>query len=319
MKTNQSSKTAEPFFMNGHNGSQKNIAIAGLGLMGTSLALALKASGHRLWGIEPQTSHLEKALELGAIEGSISLEEAAENAWAIVLCAPVDVNALLLQQLLAMPELRAAITDVGSTKEVLCLRVSGMERRGHFVAAHPMCGLAQKGPEHARRELFTNSNCFLCDTVHSDSWAVERISELFQEAGCHIHRISASQHDHLAALVSHLPQLLTYAIAALPQFGNSDYQNWPQMASSGLDSTTRLASSPASIWRPVFEENLHNLIPLIDAFSNQLIGLRQSMLHGHWPALMEAAHDAASMRQTLETNKESLQPIPAPILQVQQQ
>jgi len=214
----------------------KKITIFGTGLIGGSLALALKRAfpGVRISGVD-NPDVLARAQKLGIID--VTGLEAADL---VVLAAPVGKILGLLDQISKDSPL---VTDVGSTKASICNKA---ERLGlHFVGGHPMAGLEQSGPEAASADLLRDAPFFLCP-LRSAPAAVERMKEIVTAIHAVPHVISAEEHDRLVAQISHLPQIVSSILA-------EHTASHKDLAGPGLRSMTRLAGSPFHVWRDIFE------------------------------------------------------------------
>jgi len=132
-----------------------NVTIIGLGLIGGSMAIDLRKTGFatKIIGIDNNSKHLEKALKLGLIDIGSPLEEGVKNADVVIVAIPVDKIAGLMPSILDMIDPSTSVTDVGSTKNLICQSVKEHPRRGNFVPAHPMSGTENSGPEAAEEGL----------------------------------------------------------------------------------------------------------------------------------------------------------------------
>jgi prephenate dehydrogenase len=215
----------------------QRVTIIGTGLIGGSLALALKRAfpGLHVAGVD-KPEVLERARRLNIIDG---IEPSPSDL--VVLAAPVGGILKLLDQFATETTL---VTDVGSTKAAVC---SKAERLGvPFVGGHPMAGLEQSGPDAANADLFQNAPYFLCRTKSTPHGAIERMTELAEAVGAIPQIISPENHDSLVAQISHLPQIISTALADQTSAHST-------LAGPGLRSMTRLAASPFHVWRDIFK------------------------------------------------------------------
>jgi prephenate dehydrogenase len=179
---------------------------------------------------------LERARRLNIIDG---IEPRPSDL--IVLAAPVGSILKLLDQFATETTL---VTDVGSTKAAIC---SKAERIGvPFVGGHPMAGLEHSGPDAASADLFKNAPYLLCNTKSTPEGGIERMCELAEAVGAIPQVISPENHDRLVAQISHLPQIISTALADQTDAHSA-------LAGPGLRSMTRLASSPFHVWRDIFK------------------------------------------------------------------
>ncbi len=255
-----------------------NITIIGTGLIGCSMGMALKKSGHHIRGIDNNPMHLEKALAMGGIdEAEASPGEALESADVVILCIPVDGIIKLLPDVLNNVGPHTTVMDMGSTKEDICRLADTLNRRANFVAAHPMAGVEHSGPMAAHVDLFRHARVIICDPQKSSSQALSKAMTLLQELNMRALFMESLQHDRQLALVSHLPQFIAYALASLPQFDEPSFEDWVELGGGGLQSSIRLGKSSADMWMPVFQQNKKNLLPFIDAYMEKLTELKNAV------------------------------------------
>ena len=250
------------------------IAIVGVGLIGGSFALALRKAGldARFIGVSsPRT--VERALGLGAIDEALPLEEATSRADVIYLAQPI---ARILQTLDMLDARSALVTDAGSTK---CAIMARGRRHVRFVGGHPMAGKESRGVESADADLFQGRPYVLTEP---EPWLMKWIARI----GARPVIMSPEDHDRLVAFTSHLPQLISTALA-------SSLGEEPQAASvcgPGALDMTRLAASPYDIWRDIFATNAESIDTALGAFIARLERLR-GQLRG---AGLEADFDQAA-------------------------
>jgi prephenate dehydrogenase len=215
--------------------------IIGLGLIGGSAGIALRARGWRVGYLDPNVS-LADALAAGAAD-----EGAIRKPDVILLATPVD-QALELMQGDSLQKSGGVAAIVTSACSVM--RPLRRLARENFVAGHPLAGSHLRGLSAASGDLFEGKPWFL-DAENA------AIDELVRDCGGTIERVSAEEHDAAVALTSHLPQILSTALAAALE-GRDDLQRF---AGSGLKTFLRLAGSDASVWAPLIEANRDNLAP----------------------------------------------------------
>jgi prephenate dehydrogenase len=252
------------------------VAIAGCGLIGGSLALAIR----RRWpasevvGIDRRevTDH---AARLGAItQGGADLA-LASGADLIVLAAPVRQNIDMLQRLPDVVSGSALVTDVGSTKVTTAVAAEALPARFRFIGGHPLAGAAVGGIETARANLFDGRTWLVAADAARDDDDVRRLEAFVSGVGAMPRRIGAVAHDRLLADVSHLPQIT--ASALMHVVGQRVGEDGLELAGRGLRDSTRLAASPPDIWRDVTATNdaavgaaLDDLISVLQSIRNDL-------------------------------------------------
>ena len=214
-----------------------NVTIFGTGLIGGSLALALKRAnpGIVIAGIDkPEVQERAQRLQIIDTVGP-------QPSDLVILATPVGDILKLIDQFTAKQTL---VTDVGSTKVAICHKAERL--RVPFVGGHPMAGLEQSGPEAASADLFKDAPYFLCRVDSTPDGALERMLGIVKMIGATPHLISPEEHDRLVAQISHLPQIISTLLA--DHTGENK-----DLAGPGLRSMTRLAGSPVHVWRDIFK------------------------------------------------------------------
>lgn len=258
----------------------RQITIIGTGLIGGSFALALKQRGFpgRIVGCD-RAPILERARKKGAIDhGSLHPVEAARGSQVVLLATPISGIIDLLKRLgPSLASAKTLVTDVGSTKAEIVKQardVFGKMVGNRFLGGHPLAGKKQSGVDFADARLFEGAPWFLTPLTSqniSDGIAGEFV-EWLQKIGAHIVMMDAAEHDRLCSWISHLPQMISTALAAslVDEYGAGA----PLLETAGpaLRDMTRISASPYSIWRDIALTNKQNL-------SNALLKLEQRLAH----------------------------------------
>jgi prephenate dehydrogenase len=260
----------------------KRVAIVGVGLIGASFALALRKAGFdgEIIGVSSPRS-IEAGLAAGAIARGASLEEAAESADLIYLAQPIDriLNTLPRLGRIAPPD--CLITDAGSTKREIIAAAAEHVRRAAFVGGHPMAGKESRGAESADADLFRNRPYVLATDlvpkVHAETH-LPAIREWLQRIGAVVYEMSAAEHDRTVALTSHLPQLLSTALAAT--LAKQQTSAVSRVFGPGLMDMTRLALSAPEVWMSVLESNRDAVLDAIGNYQETLSNLRENLERG---------------------------------------
>lgn len=257
----------------------KKIVIFGVGLIGGSVALALKKAGStaQIVGVGRSSESLQAALDLGVIDTATSdIADAVKDADIILIAAPVAQTPSILSAI--KPHLTAStvITDAGSTKgDVLqCAQEILGEQFSQFVGGHPIAGAEKSGVTAAMADLYTNKNVVLTPASATNPEAIQRVKTLWLTCGANVSEMSAATHDGIFAAVSHLPHLLAFAlvddIATRPNaeqlFG---------FAASGFRDFTRIAGSHPEMWRDISLANKTALLSELNAYQAELARLQQ--------------------------------------------
>ncbi len=253
----------------------KSVAIVGVGLIGGSFGLALRAAGFdgEILGVSSPPA-LESALRIGAISSSTTLEQAAELTDLIYLAQPVDRILETLEKLGPMAPARCLITDAGSTKALIMRKASECLRAATFLGGHPIAGKEQRGAEAAETDLFRNRPYVLTPSGAETS-ASRGFRSWLERIGAHIIDMSAEQHDQTVAFTSHLPQLLSTALAATLAKQPNAYI--PLVFGAGLIDMTRLALSSPDLWNSIIATNCAEIHRALDSIMQSLAALKNDL------------------------------------------
>lgn len=256
------------------------VGIVGIGLIGGSLAKDIRTFGlaRRIIGWNRTTAHAERALELGLVdEVSERIEDLLDQCDLVVLAMPVNILAERLPHFLDKARPGQIFIDVGSTKQALVDAVKDHPNRAAFVACHPMAGTERSGPDAAVDHLFRNRFTLLIDVEASAPEAVAKVSALWKAVGAVLATMSAEEHDRTAALLSHMPHVLAYALSRTIKEAERKQALNARFAGGGLASMTRIAHSPISMWQPIFRQNKAYLLSAIDVFAEHLQAFRKAI------------------------------------------
>lgn len=235
-------------------------AIVGLGLIGGSLALAIRRTHPEieLIGIDRDEPTLKLALAQGAIDwGTPQLEEGVAGADLIVLATPVSSILEILPRLPDIIREDAIVTDTGSTKRMIC-QAAGRVLPERFVGGHPMAGAERQGFLAARAELLEGAVYVLTPTLPSDKCA-QRLASFLETIGVRVRFMSPERHDQVVAATSHLPQLLSITLATLLAQQAEEDEAYYELVAGGAWDWLRTAASPYEIWRDVFATNANEI------------------------------------------------------------
>ena len=276
----------------------RQITVVGTGLIGGSFALALKKNGFHGWIVGcDRESELQKARERGAIdEARTHAADAIHDSDLIVLATPVGAILEMIEQLGPALPSHALMTDVGSTKAEIVARatkVFGESAGRRFLGGHPMAGKEDGGIDFADPDLFENAAWFLTPApghnLHNGV-SSEFLSWL-QKIGARTAEIDADTHDQLCAWISHVPQMISTALAAtlVDHFGDRA----PLLDAGGraLREMTRIASSPYSMWRDIALTNKKNIHDALLALEQRIAHIRENLGTRELAAEFDKAHE----------------------------
>lgn len=258
--------------------SFKKIVICGVGLIGGSIALALRKAGYRgrIVGLERNREILSRAYGLGIVDDTgSSLQDTFRDADLLILAVPVAQTGNVLKTVMPYLGADAIITDTGSTKtDVIAMarEVLGKEV-GRFIPAHPIAGRETNGPEAAIDDLFTGKKAVITALPENKRDDIEKIAGLWEQCGSVIHYLSPDDHDNVFATVSHMPHLLAYGLVDyVANHAKSDL--FFQYAASGFRDFTRIAGSSPEMWRDITLANRAHLLTEMDAYLEALRHMR---------------------------------------------
>lgn len=282
----------------------RQITIIGTGLIGGSLALALrrKKFAGRIVGCDREAT-LEKARTRGAIDaGTPDPGDAVRGSQIVVLATPVLAIIDLVERLAPVLPAKTVLTDVGSTKAEIVVRaakVFGKSVTKRFLAGHPMAGKELSGVDYADPDLFHNAVWFLTPLPgqNLNEGLFAEFAGWIDAIGARIATLPADDHDRLCAWISHLPQMISTALAAalVEEFG----PDAPVLAAGGraLQEMTRISASPYSMWRDVAISNKKNLADALWKVEQRLAHIRENLATRQLAEEFEQAHALRKMRK----------------------
>ncbi|QCR21961.1 prephenate dehydrogenase [Pontibacter sp. SGAir0037] len=248
------------------------ISVIGLGLLGGSLALGIKAkrAGIQIIGVDNNAVNAEKALSLGIADKILPLGEAVKAADLVVLAIPVNAIAALVAPVLDLIPPHATLLDLGSTKEQICKEADKHPNRAQFVATHPIAGTEYSGPEAAFAALLEHKTMIICDREKSSATSLRVVEEICHLLDMPLRYMDAISHDLHLAYVSHLSHISSFALGITVLDKERDEKNIFDMAGSGFSSTVRLAKSSPQMWGPIFTQNKKNVSEALGSYIKQL-------------------------------------------------
>ena len=284
----------DPGFFTRPNLAECTVAILGLGLMGGSLALALRGRCQKILGYDPDPRAVALAGERQAVDlAADDLQTVLAGVDLIILAAPVRA---IIQQLAVLPDLhpgRAVVIDLGSTKQEIVQAMACLPERFDPVGGHPMCGREKGTLTAADKDLFQN-HTFAFTALDRTSGVARRLAEeLAQAVGAHALWLDVETHDRWTSASSHLPYLVANALAAATP------SEAAPMIGTGFISTSRLAISPAEMMLDVVLTNRVNVLKALRTFRGRLDQLERCLEKGDEDTLRELLRDGAAQRERL--------------------
>lgn len=277
------------------------ITIVGVGLIGGSMALALKEKGiaTRVIGVDSNPLHQAKAMELGLVDENMSLEAAIAASELIILTTPVDALMNLVSAVLNKVD-KQIVMDAGSTKSGVLESIHHHPKRGRFVASHPMWGTEYSGPEAAVQGAFVGKATVICNKEGSDADAVELVESIYRNLGMHLVYMNAQDHDVHVAYVSHISHITSFALANTVLEKEKEEEAIFELASGGFESTVRLAKSNPDMWVPIFKENRDNVLDVLNEHISQLRKFKACLEKENYAYLADLIQQANKIRKIIK-------------------
>ncbi|MBN2471079.1 MAG: prephenate dehydrogenase/arogenate dehydrogenase family protein [Anaerolineae bacterium] len=287
---------------------QQTAAIVGLGLMGGSMALALRPRVARVIGIDPSAATLDYALKQGIIDtGTSNLQEGVREASMVILAAPVQIILDVVRNRIgSYLRSNTLLIDLGSTKVEICHAMGNLPISILAMGGHPMCGKERSGIQEADATLYKGCPFVLCAPRRATPAARQRAMELVNAIDAAPIEMEAERHDHLVAGISHLPYLLSSALVrTIAGEAQADPTIW-ELAASGFRDTSRLAGSDIRMMTDIISTNTTAVARLLALFRVQLATLEVALIAHDDRQLAEmltTAHDARRAWEAEYLNK----------------
>jgi prephenate dehydrogenase len=276
--------------------------VIGVGLIGGSMAIALKENGicEKIIGVDNNAENIEQALALNIIYEADTLENAIAKSDIIFIAIPVDVTVNLAIEVLDKINENQIVFDAGSTKRVLTKSIQNHTRRKQFVATHPMWGTEFSGPQAAVKNAFIGKACVICDKENSSIESVDVISAIYEQLGMHIIYMDAAAHDVHAAYISHISHITSFALANTVLEKEKEEEAIFEMAGGGFESTVRLAKSNPAMWMPIFMQNKENVLDVLNEHISQLKKFKASLEKENQDYLKELMENANRIKRIIK-------------------
>jgi cyclohexadieny/prephenate dehydrogenase len=293
--------------------SISRVAIIGLGLLGGSIGLAIKARGLGIatTGWDRDASVRERAAERGLVETVHDTAEAAVAAAdLVILCVPVGAMGDAAQAIAPGLKPGAIISDVGSSKAAVAAALAEALPKATIIPAHPVAGTEQSGPEAGFATLFAGRWCIITPPEGCDPAALEALSDFWTQLGSKVELMDAAHHDLVLAVTSHIPHLIAYTIVGTA----SDLEDVTQSevikySAGGFRDFTRIAASDPVMWRDVFLTNKGAVLEMLGRFTEDLTALQRAIRSGDGDTLFDLfTRTRAIRRQVIEQGQDDERP-----------
>jgi cyclohexadieny/prephenate dehydrogenase len=278
------------------------LAVIGIGLIGSSFALALRAAG--LVGTvvcgDADKMNVAKAIELEIVDSACrSNVEAVRDADLVVLAVPVGAMGTVMREVAGALKPGCIVMDVGSVKGAVGAAVEPFLPQGvAYVPAHPIAGTEESGPEAAFAELFQGKWCLLTPKPSTDAAAVARVSAAWTQIGARVACMGPEQHDRLLATVSHMPHMLAFSLmATADDVAQAEGVDVIGFAGSSFRDATRVAASDPTMWRDIFLTNRDAVLEIVERFKADLARLEEAVREGDEAAMTAFIARARALRR----------------------
>jgi len=274
------------------------VGIIGLGLMGGSFAMAIRKLPmiKSIIGFDHNKEHEKEALALDIVDEVVSFTQ-IKQADILILAIPVDGIIASLKDLQGLPK-ETTIIDLGSTKEKIVSSIPPSLRL-NVVAAHPMTGTEKFGPSAAFDDLYKEKVVVLCDLENSGEHQQEIAVRLFSGIHMKLVYMKAHEHDLHVAFISHMPHLISYALAN-SVLQHEEHENILNLAAGGFRSMSRLAKSSPNMWGDIFRQNKIHLLDSLSYFEKELSLMKKMVQNEQWDELDDKMKDANSLHDILK-------------------
>lgn len=273
------------------------VGIIGLGLMGGSLGLALKEKrfASMIIGYDNDPVHRQQALYLGLVDECLDMEEIMQCDM-IFLCTPVNAIVSIIKDIYSLKS-NQTIIDFGGTKKEI-IKAIPKKLRSNFVSLHPMCGTENFGPKAAFKDLYKNQIMIFVDIADSGEYQVNLARELCISLEMNIVKMDSKSHDKHTAFISHMPHILSYALAntVLKQENPQDIVS---IAGGGFKGMSRISKSSGVMWSAIAKQNKDDILKSIDAFNDELSLAKKLIEDDEFEKLKEWMNNANKLREII--------------------
>ena len=278
----------------------ERLCVIGVGLIGGSLARALRDAGHvrEIVGASRNPVHLQRAVELGVIDRfDTDLASAVQGADMIFVSVPLGAMGAVFQSIRNALADGAVVTDGGSVKASVVADISEAigEIPSWFVPGHPIAGTEQSGVDASFSELYKDRRVILTPLTETDATAVSRVRAMWEAVGATVSEMDVTHHDEVLAATSHLPHVLAYTLVeSLARM--SEQREIFEYAAGGFRDFTRIASSDPVMWRDICLANGEALLNMLERFNRDLASLSEAIRASDGDRILQIFSEAKSAR-----------------------
>lgn len=279
----------------------KSVSIIGVGLIGGSLALALKDKKivNHIIGYGRDEQRLQEASKKGIIDDfTLSLKVAASSEL-LVLSTPLGIFEKVVIEMSPFLQSDSIVMDVGSVKKYVIDTIENiLPDNVHFVATHPIAGSDKTGYEYARLDLFKGARVIITPTKNTNQKALNKVIKIWETIGSFVEYMSPEEHDKVYALMSHLPHLISFCLVNTV---DEIDKNLIKYSGSGFKDTTRIAKSSPEIWKDIFIMNKDNILKMLDVFIYKIVRIKKLISQRNSEdKIIEFIETAKKLRQKID-------------------
>lgn len=275
----------------------KRITIIGLGLIGGSLALAIreKKLAKEIIGVSRRRSTIDLAVKNKIVDSAtLDLKDGVKDSDLVIIAAPVLKIAGIAKRIAPFLKKGAIFTDAGSTKRYIVKNIEKLGLKGvDFVGSHPVAGSEKSGIKFANKDLFERSCCILTKTKNTNSKAIAMLKKFWGKLGMQVAVMSPRMHDRILSEISHMPHAVSVSLA------NSVGKNGLKFAAGGFKDVTRIASGEPELWKDIFLTNRDNLIKDIEVLKKELSMMQRVLKNNDEVCLLKLFGNAKVIRDSL--------------------
>ncbi len=271
----------------------KRVAIVGTGLIGGSMALAIKKKrlAGEVIGVSRHRKSLILAKKMGGIDRGSQDFNIIKDADLIILATPVNTIISLAPKIRKIIKKDCIVSDVGSTKGQIALKLNRIFT--NYIGSHPLAGSEKRGIVHASPAMFKNSLCILTPLKSTNSRALEKVKILWKRMGARVILLSPQTHDKILSFTSHLPHIIAFSlIDAVPR-------GFLKFASTSFRDATRIAASEGELWADIFFSNQKNIVKTTEIFRNRLSRIQSAIRRKDTSLLSKILRQAKAKRDYL--------------------
>lgn len=275
----------------------KRVTIIGLGLIGGSLALAIKEKklAKEIIGVSRRKSTINQAIKDKIVDfATLNLESGVRDSDLVIIAIPVFKITEITKSIAPFLRKGAIITDAGSTKKYIVKDIEKAKLKGaHFVGSHPIAGSERSGIKFINKDLFKGAYCILTKTNNTNPEAFNKIKKFWRKLEMKVRVMSPDAHDRLLSKISHLPHVI--AVSLVNSIGRKDIN----LSAGGFKDTTRIASSEPGLWKDIFLTNKENLVKDIKVLKKELFKIEAALKSNSSHDLLRLLSRAKSIRDSL--------------------